>query len=108
MAFLITAITKVERDSYDDIIWAGGKVVEVKPAPIAAFFDIETLVGGERVLFEAEIRRGKFLSADWSDEFQDLLMEHSKSKEDWGLILDGIFSVYENEAVSFPIRIGTS
>jgi hypothetical protein len=48
MAFLITAITKVERDGYDDIIWAGGKVVEVKPTPIAAFCDIETLVGRSR------------------------------------------------------------
>jgi len=108
MAFLITAIAKVERDSYDDIILAGGKVVEVKPAPIEAFFDIEILTGGERVVFEAEVRQGKFLSVDWSDEFQDLLMEHSKSKRDWGLIMDAILRVYENKAINFPIRIGVS
>jgi hypothetical protein len=108
MAFLITAITKVERDGYDEIFSAGGKMIEVKPAPIEAFLDIETLTGDERVVFEAEIRQGKFLSVDWSDEFQDLLMEHSKSKEDWGLIMDAIFSVYKNKAINFPIRIGVA
>jgi hypothetical protein len=108
MTFLITAITKVERDSYDDIIWAGGKVIEVKPAPVEEFFDIETLTGDERVVFEAEVRQAGFLSVDWSDDFDDLLAEHSKSKEDWGLITDAIFKVYENEVVNFPIRIGVS
>jgi hypothetical protein len=108
MAFLITAITKVERDGYDDIIWAGGKVIEVKPAPIEAFFDIETLTGNERVVFEAEIRQARFLSVDWSDEFDDLLMQHSKSKEDWGLIIDAIFRVYKGEVINFPMEIGPS
>jgi hypothetical protein len=108
MTFLITAITKVERDSYNDIIWAGGKVIEVRPAPVEAFFDIETLTGDEIVVFEAEVRQGKLLSVDWSDEFDDLLVEHSKSKEDWGLITVAIFNVYKNEVVNFPIKIGVS
>jgi hypothetical protein len=108
MAFLITAITKVERDGYDEIFSAGGKVIEVKPAPIEAFFDIETLIGDERVVFEAEVRQARFLSVDWSDEFDDLLVEHSSAKEDWGLITVAIFNVYENEVVNFPMKIGSS
>ncbi len=106
MVFLITAITKVDRAGYDDVYWAGAEIVKVEAAPVDAFFDIETLVAGERKVFEAEVRKGKFLQVEWSDEFQDLLMEHSKSEEDWGRLAEAIVNVHASEPLGLPIKIG--
>lgn len=119
MTFLVTAIRKVEREYYDDIIFRGGQVVEIKPAPIIAFFDVEILIANETMIFEAEIRktRDNIPQIDWDDELGHLIAEHSKyrdksskrksRKDNERLLAEAILDVNNNEPVDFPILIET-
>lgn len=104
MAFQIISIKKLERAIYQDVIWKGREIQEVRPAPVDAFYQIEVVTNGQTVAFEAEIR--STTQTDWSDEFQDFMMAHTHDKADWLRVGAALFSVHVGEHVSFPIRIG--
>ncbi len=104
MAFEIISIKKLECAIYQDVIWIGREIQEVRSAPVDSFYQIEVVTNGQTVAFEAEIR--STTQTDWSDEFQDFMMAHTHDKADWLQVGAALFSVHIGEHVSFPIRIG--
>ena len=105
--FSVVTIQRVERSIYDDVFHSGGRIVERRPAPIEAFYEIEVLVDRERHTFEAEVRRGPHgLQIDWSDQFQDFLAQHGCSEDDVSQVGQAIVEAHGGGFSLLPLHPG--
>ena len=69
-------------------------------------YDIHVNLAGELLIFPAEVTPGPHgPQLDWSDEFQDLLLNHEADFPAMNLLL---FQVHSGEAVTFPTIVGSA
>ena len=106
MSFTITRIRKQKPRPYDDVYHHPDGSTTASPAPVLASFILEVVVDGHEEQFNAEIRKGASLQIDWDDAFQDLMMQHRKSDEDWGIVSRAIVAAFERQESGCPITVG--
>jgi hypothetical protein len=99
--FLVTSIDRVERTVFDRVWGPNGFTKEVVAA---CFYDIHISLQPKTAVYPAEVRTGaRGAQLDWSDDFQDLMMEHDADFPSMNLLL---YKVYCGESVDFPVLLG--
>ncbi len=99
--FLITSIKSVERTVYVADEHHDGPVTSIL---VGSFCDIHVCINAENLIFKADVcptPHGP--QVDWSDEFQDLMMEHHG---DFKLVNYLLFQLHNGELVDFPVTVG--
>ena len=109
----VILINKIEKEPYREIISSGGAygVPEKREeviAPILGFYSVEVVVENKQKIYEAEVRKSPHgEQIDWSDELQDLLMEHKCSENDFSLLSNAIYSCYSGMDINLPMTLGS-
>ncbi len=99
--FLVTSIDRVERTVFDRVWGPSGFTEEVVTA---CFYDIHVRLQSKAAVYPAEVRAGaRGPQLDWSDDFDDLMMEHGADFPSMNLLL---YKVYCGESVDFPVPLG--
>jgi hypothetical protein len=99
--FLITLIKSVDRAVYVTDEYHDGHITSLL---VGAFYDLHVSVNNENLIFEGGVCPGPHApQLGWSDEFQDLMMEH---QGDFNAVNRLLFDFHSGESVTFPVTIG--
>lgn len=69
-------------------------------------YTLHVSLADERLHFEGRVEPSETLEVDWSDEFQDLLLRHTRSAEDFRRVGTALVRVHLGAPVLFPLSVG--
>ena len=68
--------------------------------------EVDARAGEERRRYTATVKGQDALEVDWCDEFQELMLSHTKAREDFHLVGGALAKVPLSQPIDFPITVG--
>jgi len=68
--------------------------------------EVDTQAGLARERYAATVAGQDGLEVDWCDEFQELMLAHTRAREDFHLVGGALAKVHLSQPVDFPITVG--